>query len=422
MEQKKKKPAWLPWVIIITVIAAGVFIWNYMKAQGEREHEYTAYTLRQREPLVLKGASEVQEAVAVSMDPSKGEVRDITVRTGERVTEGDVLFSYASSQLDDRVEDMQRQYDKAVTQVDTARADLQKAEGDQEDDEASLSSARDDLESSRKALREAEKDLADAQAEGDADEIEELTDRIRDETEDVQEYSQDVSRYQARVDSWPAQIDQLKKMMDQAESALEDATMLLDRARDNAEPVETADITGLVRVNDRNRRNPQAPLVEIVSEETLIKATVTEYDHFRLVPGKPVNMRVVSTSEEMSGVLTTVEPLPKSSQAVPGQSLAVSSVNYGFEVKPERPVQPGYTVEILVDLEEVVVPGAAVAREGENTFLWLYSEGAVSKKPVTLERSGAYWILKEGLSEGDVIIQDPDADLMEGAEVRTIQP
>lgn len=422
MEQKKKRPGWLPWVIGIAVIAAGIFIWNYVRAEDARVHQYTLYTLRQREPLVLKGTSEVQEAVAIAMDPTKGEVRGIMVQTGQRVKEGDVLFSYASRQLEERVEDMQRQLDKAEVQLETAEADLEAAKTDQEEDGAALDSARDDLEASREDLREAEKDLTEAQADRDSDAIENLTEQIQKETDRIQEYSQDVSRYQARVDSWPDRIDQLGKLVDQAKTAREDAVLLLQRANDNAEPVETADIGGLVRVNERNRRNPQAALVEIVSEDTLIKATVTEYDHFRLETGKPVNIRVVSTAEEMTGVISVVEPLPKTGPAQSGQALAVSSVNYGFEVEAARPIQPGYTVEILVELDEVVVPGAAVVREGEETFLWLYTEGTVTRRPVVLERSGAYWILKEGLAEGDVIIQDPDGGLTEGAEVRTIQP
>lgn len=422
MDQKKRKPTWLLWVITIVVIAAGGLIWNYVETQEAEIHKYSTYTLRQRDPLVLKGTSEVEEAIAVYMDPAKGEVRDIMVRTGDRVEKGDVLFTYTSSQLDDLVEDSQRQLDKALEQVDTAQADLDQAVEDQTEDKASLSSAKKNLESSREALRNAETDLAEATAGGDADKVEKLTELIRKETDNVQDTSQDVSRYQSKVDSWPAKIDQLNGMVNQAENALEDAEILLERARKNAEPSETADINGLVRVNDRNRRNPQAPLVEIVSEETLINGTVTEYDHFRLESGQGVKLRVVATSEEMTGTIATVEPLPKISQDVSGQSLAVSSVNYGFEVKPEQPVPPGYTVEILVELDEVVIPLEAILGEGETPHLWLYSQGVVSQQPVTVVRSGAYWILTEGLVEGDVIISDPDDNLREGAKVRTIQP
>lgn len=256
----------------------------------------------------------------------------------------------------------------------------------------------------------------------DLDAIEKQTERMRNETDDVQEFSQDVARYEAKVDSWPAQIDQLKKIINQAENALEDARIQLDRAESSAEPTETADISGIVRVTERNRRDPQGALIEIVSEETLIKATVTEYDHFRLHPGDAVKVRVVSTQEELPGAILTVEPLPQSSQGVPGQVMTVSSVNYSFEVKPQGSVHPGYSVEIHVPLNEVVIPGSAVVTEGEKTSVWLYSEGSVKKMPVALVRSGAYMILEEGLKEGDVIIQDPDQALLEGGEVRTIQP
>ena len=422
MEDKKKKRGKLPWVIIIGIVALGVFYWNYSRGQAAAEHKYTLYTLRQREPLVLKGTSQVVESVAVSMDPSKGEVQQILVKTGDTVREGEVLFSYSSTQLEDRVEDAARLVERSAESLASAEEDLSEAEANQKADKASLSSARSSLDASREALRKAEKNLEEAQAEMDLDAIEKQTERMRNETDDVQEFSQDVARYEAKVDSWPAQIDQMKKIINQAENALEDARIQLDRAESSPESTETADISGIVRVTERNRRDPQGALIEIVSEETLIKATVTEYDHFRLHPGDAVKVRVVSTQEELPGAILTVEPLPQSSQGVPGQVMTVSSVNYSFEVKPQGSVHPGYSVEIHVPLNEVVIPGSAVVTEGEKTSVWLYSEGSVKKMPVALVRSGAYMILEEGLKEGDVIIQDPDQALLEGGEVRTIQP
>ncbi len=61
MEDKKTKRGKLPWVIIIGIVALGVFYWNYSRGQAAAEHKYTLYTLRQREPLVLKGTSQVVE-------------------------------------------------------------------------------------------------------------------------------------------------------------------------------------------------------------------------------------------------------------------------------------------------------------------------------------------------------------------------
>ena len=43
-----------------------------------------------------------------------------------------------------------------------------------------------------------------------------------------------------------------------------------------------------------------------------------------------------------------------------------------------------------------------------------------SKSPFRLNRKGLYYALAEGLSEGDVIIQNPDEHLTEGAQIKVM--
>ena len=95
-----------------------------------------------------------------------------------------------------------------------------------------------------------------------------------------------------------------------------------------------------------------------------------------------------------------------------------SSVNYAFGVIPERRIQPGYSVEVEVALNEIVVPTSAIVKDKDQSFLWVVTEGKVARKPVKLEQRGNYWVLSEGLAKNSVIVVDPNADLTEGLQIQ----
>lgn len=419
MDNKAKKRRILTWLIGLAVIGGIAFYWNYQRTLAAQTPSYIRYTLRQRDPLILKGTAEVTEYTQVLPKLTKGEVDVISVKTGQKVKAGDTLFTYKNKQTEDALADAQRQVDKSQQAAADAKDDLAQAKQDRSADKKSLATAKDNLENSKRRLRTAQKDLTEAQADRDADAIEDLNDKIQRENDHVQEYSQDVSRFQAKTDAWENQIKQLEKSVTQTETVVEDAKLMLVRAKENQDQKETADIDGVVKVNEENKNNPSGSLVDILSEVTEIKATVTEYDYFRIRPDQAIQVTIVPTRETMDGIITSVEPLPELNQTVSAVG-GVSSVNYAFTVSPQRPIQPGYSVEIEVDLKEIVVPAGAIIRGDGATYLWVYSGGSVSKKAVSLTQKGTYWTLLEGLKEGDVIIQNPDEHLTEGAQIKVV--
>lgn len=415
MDQKKQSRKWVFGVIAIVVVAA-LLIWNNQRNSAQEEDMLRTYTLEQRDPLMLKGTAEVTEAVSVFIDPSKGEVKEINVTTGQAVKAGDVLFSYVNEMVDDSIEDAKRQLEKAEDALDTAKRDLAKGKQDRDEDKTALEEAEKSLENSRGRLRQAQKDLAEAQAKKDLDDMETFDDKIYKENLKVSELTQTVSRLKAKVDSWPAQISGLEKAVTQSETMVEDAKVMLERAEGKLSDETVAEIDGIAIVHEENKSNPQGSLVDLLAEETEIKATVTEYDYFRLSKDQPVTVHVIPTDEEMSGVISDLDLIPKSAQ---GTSLtADTSVNYGLSVLPERNIQPGYSIEIEVSLEEVIIPTSAIVWENEQAFLWQYVDGAISKKAVTVEQQRNYWILVDGVELGTVIIQNPSEDLTEGQEVK----
>ena len=286
MEKKSKIRKILPWIIGLAVVAGIAFYWNYQRTLAAQTPEYIKYTLRQRDPLVLKGTAQVTEYTSIPPKLAKGDVDVITVKSGQKVKIGDTLFTYKNKQSEDSITDARRQLDKTEQAVVDAKDDLAQAKKDQTSDKSSLDKANSNLTSSRSRLRTAQKDLTQAQTDRDKDKIETLNDKIAKESDNVQKYSQDVSRYQAKVDSWKSQIKQLEKAVTQSQTAETDAKFLLERIVSNQDLKEVADIDGVVKVNEENKTNPSGSLVDILSEVSEIKASVTEYDYFRIHPNQ----------------------------------------------------------------------------------------------------------------------------------------
>ena len=416
MEQKKQSRKWVYGIIAVVVVAGALLIWNNQRKSAQEEDMLRTYTLEQRDPLMLKGTAEVTEAVSVFIDPSKGEVKEINVTTGQAVKAGDVLFTYRNEMVDDSIEDTKRQLDKAETALATAKADLATGKEDRDEDKSALEEAESSLEKSRSRLRQAQKDLAEAQAKKDLEDMEKYDDKLYKENLKVSELTQDVSRLKAKVDSWPAQISGLEKAVTQSETMVEDAKVMLERTEGKLSDETLAEIDGIAIVHEENKSNPQGSLVDIMAEQTEIKATVTEYDYFRLSKDQPVTVHVIPTDEEMSGTISDLDLIPKSAKAT--SLTADTSVNYGLSVVPERNIQPGYSIEIEVSLDEVIIPTSAIVWQDDNAFLWQYVDGVISKKAVTVEQQRNYWILVDGVDLGTDIIQNPSEDLMEGQEVK----
>lgn len=415
MKQGKLKHKWLLGLLAVVLAGAGFFYWNQQAAIARDKITYRTYTLSEREPLMLKGTAEVTESTSVFIDPSKGEVKDLLVTSGQRVKAGDPLFSYDNEMAQNSLEDAQRAVDKAEDALKTAKADLAEAKDDQAADKSSLIKAEANLDKAKSRLRNAQKDLEEAQADRDKDRIEDLNDTIYEQNEKVQEYSQDVSRLTAKKDSWPGQITALEKSVKQTETALDDAKIMLDRAESNQTNSETAPFDGVVLVHEENKTNPQGSLVDILSEQTKINAMVTEYDYFRLALNQDVFVHVIATDERIPGKIVELNPIPENLKL---SGAVDSSVNYAFGVIPERRIQPGYSVEVEVALNEIVVPTSAIVKDKDQSFLWVVTEGKVARKPVKLEQRGNYWVLSEGLAKNSVIVVDPNADLTEGLQIQ----
>ncbi|HEX5686784.1 MAG TPA: efflux RND transporter periplasmic adaptor subunit [Ideonella sp.] len=133
-------------------------------------------------------------------------------------------------------------------------------------------------------------------------------------------------------------------------------------------------------------------------------------------PGQSVSFRINGFGQqEFNGKVRRVD-------ASANASTRQVEVLVGFE-GGEMPRVSGLYAEGLVATggqQALMLPEAALAREGDNTFVWRVKSDTLSKVKVKLgerdQRSGDYVVLA-GLAEGDQVLRRPNANLVDGQKV-----
>ena len=161
----------------------------------------------------------------------------------------------------------------------------------------------------------------------------------------------------------------------------------------------------------------QAVLRVVVPESLWVRARIDQSRAHGVQPGQLASIVLRSTPET---------PMPGRVARIEMQSDPVTEeriVNVSFNAPPAR-LYLGELAEVTIRLPGetgvLVVPSAAIAREGSQTGVWQMVDGRARFKPVSIgsqAEAGVTQILS-GLVEGDSVIVYNSAQLEPGARVR----
>jgi RND family efflux transporter MFP subunit len=113
-------------VCIVVLAVAAFFVYRGVSGKATAAPTYTTGTV-QKMTLTssVSGTGNIELPDTASVSPSvAGEVADLSVKLGDKVEKGRVLFTLVNPQLDVAVAQAQNAYDKAVLGVDQAKLDL----------------------------------------------------------------------------------------------------------------------------------------------------------------------------------------------------------------------------------------------------------------------------------------------------------
>jgi RND family efflux transporter MFP subunit len=177
-------------------------------------------------------------------------------------------------------------------------------------------------------------------------------------------------------------------------------------------------ISGVIaakNVNVGELANPEVTLFSIVNlDKVFVMTSIGEEKINQIAVGGQVPVKIASVSEiPFNGTVTNI-----------AQASGSTSKTYLVKVlidNQDHHLKPGMFAEALWEGQigtEVAVPKTAVISENDKNYIWIVTDGIVSKKEVLLESVDIiHAIVKEGLEAGQDIVITGQEMLKEGMQV-----
>jgi RND family efflux transporter MFP subunit len=157
------------------------------------------------------------------------------------------------------------------------------------------------------------------------------------------------------------------------------------------------------------------PVLRVIDPDRLeVVASVPLADAPRIQVGAPAALSGVP----LAASDTSLKVVSRPAAVEPGT--ATVPVRLGFSGSTNLPAGAPVAVDIQAELHEdaVLVPAAAIVREGDETAVFVANDGKAERRPVEIGLSqGDQDEVVSGLHEGEMVIVDGQAGLPDGAAI-----
>ena len=393
MKKNRKAKKWQLYAAIgaasVVVLGAGGILLFRQPSQTAVKDEATHLVVAKEgsvaSSVLLSGTVTAKNEQYVYFDASKGDLDEILVSVGDKVSEGQALVKYSSSEA-------QAAYDSASRAV--AKADRHINELNQARNEATSAPAP-------QLPTPAGGEGAAAQTPVAGNSVSSIDAQLGDARD-------------ARADA----AAQLSK----AQSQLDAMTVL-----------STLEGT-VVEVNRNVSKSPTGAsqvLVHVVSNENLqVKGELSEYNLANLSVGQEVTFTSkVYQDKSWTGKISYISDYPKNNGEAASAAAAAAGSNsgskypYTIDVTSEiGDLKQGFSVSVEVKNKSkaILVPLTSVVTENDKNYVWVLDEQKKAKKvEVGLGNADAdNQEITSGLTNGVKVISNPTSSLEEGKEVK----
>lgn len=391
MKKNRKAKKWQLYAAIgaasVVVLGAGGILLFRQPSQTAVKDEATHLVVAKEgsvaSSVLLSGTVTAKNEQYVYFDASKGDLDEILVSVGDKVSEGQALVKYSSSEA-------QAAYDSASRAV--AKADRHINELNQARNEAASAPAP-------QLPTPAGGEGAAAQVSGNA-----------------------VSSIDAQLgDARDARADAAAQLS-KAQSQLDAMTVL-----------STLEGT-VVEVNRNVSKSPTGAsqvVVHVVSNENLqVKGELSEYNLANLSVGQEVTFTSkVYQDKSWTGKISYISDYPKNNGEAASTATAAAGGNsgskypYTIDVTSEiGDLKQGFSVSVEVKNKSkaILVPLTSIVTENDKNYVWVLDEQKKAKKvEVGLGNADAdNQEITSGLTNGVKVISNPTSSLEEGKEVK----
>lgn len=394
MKKNSKAKKWQLYAAIgaasVVVLGAGGILLFRQPSQTAVKDEPTHLVVAKEgsvaSSVLLSGTVTAKNEQYVYFDASKGDLDEILVSVGDKVSEGQALVKYSSSEA-------QAAYDSASRAV--AKADRHINELNQARNEA--------------ASAPTPQLPAPAGGEGAA--------------------------AQAPAPVSGNSVSSIDAQLGDARDARADAAAQLSKAQSQLDAMTVLSILEgtVVEVNRNVSKSPTGAsqvVVHVVSNENLqVKGELSEYNLANLSVGQEVTFTSkVYQDKSWTGKLSYISDYPKNNGEAPSAAAAAggnsgSKYPYTIDVTSEiGDLKQGFSVSVEVKNKSkaILVPLTSVVTENDKNYVWVLDEQKKAKKvEVGLGNADAdNQEITSGLTNGVKVISNPTSSLEEGKEVK----
>ena len=375
---------------VVVLGAGGILLFrqpSQTAVKDEATHLVVAKEGSVASSVLLSGTVTAKNEQYVYFDASKGDLDEILVSVGDKVSEGQALVKYSSSEA-------QAAYDSASRAV--AKADRHINELNQARNEAASAPAP---QLPTPAGGEGAAGQTPAQVSGNA------------------------------VSSIDAQLGDARDARADAEAQLSKAQSQLDAMT----VLSTLEGT-VVEVNHNVSKSPTGAsqvVVHVVSNENLqVKGELSEYNLANLSVGQEVTFTSkVYQDKSWTGKISYISDYPKNNGEAASAATAAAAGNsgskypYTIDVTSEiGDLKQGFSVSVEVKNKSkaILVPLTSIVTENDKNYVWVLDEQKKAKKvEVGLGNADAdNQEITSGLTNGVKVISNPTSSLEEGKEVK----
>lgn len=370
------------------------------REQGQTEDTivYSTFSLYEQDPVSVNGTVQLKTDQQYFFDAEMGNISTVQVRDGQHVKKNDILFAY-------EVDSQQAQYDIEDTLRDQTR-----------------------LYNQRENLLAQLTQLSGAYYNYQGDKISSYWDYSGKQGYYVEEaigdstHTEDSSDFD---DNLASGEEALKEQIRQVNQQIDDIEVKLIRLKEQQHGRILAKSEGVVILNEEGKDSNHVAFIRIISDEVSVVGSVSEYEFYTLAQGRAVNLYINAEDRNVAGEIITFDQFPtthvptesgQGGNSVMGSAFTDSQFN--FTIKPEEFIQPGFSVKIGIQLPGVVIPTEAILEESGQSYVFVYQEGTVEKRAVTIERQGSNRVVHRELTSGEILVLHP-YDLQGGQAITT---
>ena len=240
---------------------------------------------------------------------------------------------------------------------------------------------------------------------------------------------------------------QLQVKLTQDQSALNEAQQSLSQYDRQLNDSMNASFDGKINIKNDSDVGEGQPILQLISSNPQINATITEFDINKIKEGDEVNVTVNSTGKKGKGKILKIDELPTSydtsddSTASSAQAGAQGDSEEGTEMTTSNPtinqptggksgetskykviigdldipVRSGFSMDAKIPLKTKKLPNNVLTKDN-NVFV-VDKNNKVHKREIKIERNNGEIIVKKGLKSGDKVLKSPKGNLNDGEKV-----